>query len=101
MLVSALAHRQGIDSITAAPPMLASFGSGGVEGVQIPEQPGYRPEFVAKLKELGVKFVETLTATVRGMRGTLAAVAIDSGSGRRSAAHQPMVMVYNESSITD
>jgi hypothetical protein len=38
---------------------------------------------------------ETPTATVAGLRGTLAAVSIDPKTGKRTAVDQPGIYVFN------
>ena len=55
----------------------------------------YSAEFIAKLKSSGVNVNELAAATAAGLRGTLAAVAIDPKTGKRIAVNQPGVMVFN------
>jgi hypothetical protein len=63
--------------------------------VSIP-QGAYGPDFIAKLKARGLKVTEMPAKTVVGQRGTLAAVTIDPKTGKRTAANQPGVMVFND-----
>ena len=69
------------------------IGAGPVP-VSIP-QGAYGPDFIAKLKALGLNLTEIPAADAATRRGTLAAVAIDPKTGRRTAVNQPGVMVYN------
>jgi hypothetical protein len=62
--------------------------------VSIP-QGVYEPDFVAKLKALGLDVSEIPAAEAATRRGTLAAVAIDPKTGQRTAVNQPGVMVFN------
>jgi gamma-glutamyltranspeptidase/glutathione hydrolase len=93
VLVGVLGQHQDLQTVMAQPPLLVSFGqaSGGVPV----EQGVFSPELLAKLKASGMTIDETSQAMTGGLRGTLAAVAIDPVTGRRSAADQPGVMVFN------
>ncbi len=100
VLVGVLGQHQDLKTVMAEPPLLANFNLGTVEtapGARTVSVPAgaYDPAFVAKLKALGLNITETPAATAAGLRGTLAAVAIDPKTGRRSAANQPGVMVFN------
>jgi hypothetical protein len=55
----------------------------------------YSPEFVTKLKALGLVLEEMPSASVSGLRGTLAAVSIDPKTGKRTAVDQPGLFVFN------
>jgi len=101
VLVGVLGQHQDLATVMEKPPLLANFNLTGVEQapaarpVSIP-QGAYDPAFVAGLKARGLNITETPTARAAGLRGTLAAVAIDPKTGKRSAADQPGVMVYND-----
>jgi hypothetical protein len=58
-------------------------------------QGAYSPELLAQLKDAHVNVSEVPVATAGGLRGTLAAIAIDPKTGKRTAANQPGVMVFN------
>ncbi len=100
VLVGVLGQHQDLRTVMAAPPLLANFNLSGADQppaarpVSIPAG-AYDPAYVAKLKALGLNITETPEATARGLRGTLAAVAIDPKTGVRTAADQPGVMVFN------
>jgi gamma-glutamyltranspeptidase/glutathione hydrolase len=95
VLVGVLGQHQDLQTVMAAPPLLVSFGQASPDhGVPV-EQEAYAPAFITKLKAMGITIDETSPATTAGLRGTLAAVAIDPASGTRSAADQPGVMVFN------
>jgi gamma-glutamyltranspeptidase len=100
VLLSVLGKRQGLATVMAAPPLLSEidFESGtksaAQETVAIPKG-AYGTAFIAKLKSSGVKVNEVPAATAAGLRGTLAAVAIDAQTGKRKAVNQPGVMVFN------
>jgi hypothetical protein len=83
----------------AAPPLLASFDTldtskASTQSASIPKD-AYAPDFVAKLKALGLQVTEVPTATAAGLRGTLAAVAIDPKTGKRTAVEYPGVLVFD------
>ena len=99
VLLGYLGQRQDLPTLMAAPAVMANLDFG-----QLNQVPGERPvglvagaysaEFVATLKERKLPVTEVPTATAAGLRGTLAAVAIDA-SGRKSAINQPGVLVFN------
>ncbi len=100
VLVGVLAQHQDLPTLMAAPPLLANLDFGNVS--QAPaERPvavvqgAYPEEFIAHLKALNLKVKETPATTAAGLRGTLAAIAIDPQTGRRVAVDQPGVMVFN------
>jgi gamma-glutamyltranspeptidase/glutathione hydrolase len=99
VLLGALGQGQNLASLMAAPAVLATFDASGVgnnfsdQTVSVP-QGAYSADFLTQLKARGVKVVEIPGATVEAMRGTLAAVAIDPKTGKRSAVNQPGVMVF-------
>jgi gamma-glutamyltranspeptidase/glutathione hydrolase len=101
VLTGVLAQKQTLQTMMHAPPLLShlDFSAGqqtlGEIPVSIP-QGVYAPEFLEKVKAAAIKTEEVPTATATGLRGTLAAVAIDPTTGRRTAADQPGVMVFNE-----
>jgi gamma-glutamyltranspeptidase/glutathione hydrolase len=100
ILVGVLGQHQDLATLMAAPPLLANLDFGSVD-----QPPAARPvavvkgaypeEFVTQLKALHMNITETSVATAAGLRGTLAAIAIDPKTGRRMAADQPGVMVFN------
>jgi gamma-glutamyltranspeptidase/glutathione hydrolase len=101
VLVGVLGQHQDLAALMAAPPLLSTFDMSGVQRapseqvVSIP-QGAYSPEYVGKLKSLGLNLAEVPAATAGALRGTLAAVSIDPHTGRRSAVNQPGIMVFNE-----
>jgi gamma-glutamyltranspeptidase/glutathione hydrolase len=92
VLLGVLGQHQNLATVMAAPPLLATFDTSGV--VSIPEG-AYGPDFIAKLKALGVNLTKMPGKTVAGLRGTLAAVVIDASTGKRTAVNQPGLMVFN------
>lgn len=100
VLLSLLGQHQALATVMAAPPLLGTFDLSGVDKamsqqpVPIP-QGAYGPDFIAKLKALGLNLTETPAVTVRIQRGTLAAVAINPRTGKRTAVNQPALMVFN------
>jgi len=94
-----LGQHQSLATVMAAPPLLATLDAGdwnrplSQRAVSIP-QGAYGPDFMAKLKPLGLKLVEIPAATAGAVRGTLAAVAIDPKTGKRTGVNQPGVMVF-------
>jgi hypothetical protein len=50
---------------------------------------------MAKLRAAGMMMDDVAPALADALRGTLAAIEIDPVTGRRSAANQPGVMVFN------
>ena len=101
VLLGVLGQHQDLATIMGAPPLLSAFdmNSGdkpaSQQVVSIP-QGAYSPEFIGKLKALGLNLIELPTASSGALRGTLAAVAIDPKTGKRIAVDQPGVMVFNE-----
>ena len=100
VLLGVLGQHQVLPTVMAAPPLLVTFDFSGadkiasLQPVKIP-QGAYGPDFIAKLKALGVNLTEISAADVPILRGTLAAVAIDPKTGKRTAANQPGIMVFN------
>jgi hypothetical protein len=68
--------------------------SGPPERASIPKG-AYSSELVAKLKARGWNVTEVPAATAGGLRGTLAVVAIDPKTGKRTAVNEPGVMVFS------
>ncbi len=101
VLVGVLGQHQDLKTVMAEPPLLINFNLSGTDQapserpVQVP-QGAYDAAFEAKLKALGLNITETPAAMAAGLRGTLAAVAIDPKTGARSGANQPGVMVFND-----
>jgi gamma-glutamyltranspeptidase/glutathione hydrolase len=100
VLVGILGQHQDLATLMAQPPLLLNLDFGSID--QPPSarpaplvQGAYSPEFIAQLKAVHVNVTEVPVATAGGLRGTLAAIAIDPKTGRRTAVDQPGVMVYN------
>jgi gamma-glutamyltranspeptidase/glutathione hydrolase len=100
VLLGVLGQHQDLATVMAAPPLLALNDFSAVDKIASPvpvsiPQGAYGPDFIAKLKALGLNLTEIPAADAATRRGTLAAVAIDPKTGRRTAVNQPGVMVYN------
>jgi hypothetical protein len=85
----------------AAPPLLAmnDYSANDKPASQAPvsiPQGAYGPDFIAKLRALGLNIIEIPAADAVTRRGTLAAVAIDPKTGKRTAVDQPGLMVFGE-----
>jgi gamma-glutamyltranspeptidase/glutathione hydrolase len=99
-LLGVLGQHQDLATVMASPPLLMTIDMSGIEKpawektVSIP-QGAYSPDFIGKLKAMGLNLVEVPAVTAAALRGTLAAVAIDPKTGTRSAVDQPGVMVFN------
>ena len=101
VLLGVLGQKQSLETVMAEPPLLAhlDFSAGRQTVAAIPvsiPQGAYAADFLARIKAAGVNIQELPTATAGGLRGTLAAVAIDPQTGRRTAVDEPGVMVFNE-----
>jgi gamma-glutamyltranspeptidase/glutathione hydrolase len=100
ILLGLLGQHQDLSTIMAAPPLLAmndisaTDKSASQAPVSIP-QGAYRSDFIEKLKMMGLNIVEIPTTEAGSRRGTVAAVAIDPKSGKRTAVDQPGVIVFN------
>jgi gamma-glutamyltranspeptidase/glutathione hydrolase len=100
VLLGVLGQHQNLATVMAAPPLFAMTDFGAVDKimsqwpVSIP-QGVYGPDFIARLKALGLNLSEIPAADAAALRGTLAAVAIDPKTGQRTAVNQPGVMVFN------
>jgi len=100
VLLCVLGQRQDLATTMAAPPLLATLDAGrpekplSLQPLVIP-QGAYGPDFTARLKTLGLPVTEMSDALAARMRGTLAAVAIDPKTHKRTAAAQPGVIVFN------
>ena len=100
VLLGVLGQHQSLKTVMAEPPLLAQIDFGTVEIA-----PGSRPasivegayadDFIAKLKAKNVNVAPMPAQSAAGLRGTLAAIAIDPNTGERSAVNQPGVMVFN------
>jgi hypothetical protein len=55
----------------------------------------YTREFIARLKALGMNVAPVNSKIATARRGTLAAVVIDLGIGKRIAVNQPKLIVFN------
>jgi gamma-glutamyltranspeptidase / glutathione hydrolase len=100
VLVGILGQHQDLATLMAQPALLANLDFGNVDQAPAARsvplvQGAYSAEFIAQLKTAHVNVTEVPVATAAGLRGTLAAIAIDPKSGRRTAADQPDVMVFN------
>lgn len=101
VLLGILGQHQDLATVMAAPPLLANLDFGNVD--QAPAlrpvplvQGAYSAEFLAQVKALHINVNEVPVATAAGLRGTLAAIALDPKTGKRSAANQPGMMVFSE-----
>jgi gamma-glutamyltranspeptidase/glutathione hydrolase len=100
VLLGVLGQHQDLATIMAEPPLLQNFDISGVDKV-LSQQPvsipqgAYTPDFFARLKALGLNLTEMPATTASGLRGTLAAVAIDPKTGERTAVNRPNIMVFN------
>jgi hypothetical protein len=84
----------------AKPPLLANLDFGNTDKSPAARavplvQGAYLPELMTQLKDAHVNISEVPAATAAGLRGTLAAIAIDPKTGKRTSANQPGVMVFN------
>lgn len=99
VLLGILGQHQDLGTIMAAPPLLsmndvsAAGRSASLAPISVP-QGAYRADYVEKLNLMGLNIVEIPTAEAASRRGTIAAVAIDPKSGKRTAVEQPGVMVF-------
>ena len=101
VLLGVLGQHQDIATVMSEPPLLLTFDPGADltssrQSVSIPKGV-YGEDFIAKVKALGMEVTEITVATSAGLRGTLAAIAIDPKTGKRTAINQPGVMVFNGS----
>ena len=85
----------------AAPPLLAEIGFDSAEPLGAPVRVSiphgaYGAELIAKLKALGANVTEVPVEVADGLRGTLATVAIDPKTGKRTTVELPGVMVFGE-----
>lgn len=99
VLLGVLGQHQDLATVMATPPLLAmnDFSAADTMASQAPvsiPQGAYDAGFVAKLKVMGLKIVEVPSAEAASRRGTLAAVAIDPKTGKRTVVEQPGVMVF-------
>ncbi len=100
VLLGVLGQHQDLATLMHAPPLLTNLSMSVTERpawqLPVPIPPGaYSADFIAKLKALGLDLDELPTATVAGLRGTLAAVSIDPQTGKRTAVDQPGIYVFN------
>jgi len=101
VLLGVIGQKQTLQTVMAQPALLAhlDFSAGSQSLADIPvsiPQGAYTADFLAGVKAAAVNIQEVPAATADGLRGTLAAVAIDAHTGRRTAVDQPRVMVFNE-----
>ena len=96
-LVGILGQHQDLVTVMAKPPLMTNFQFDGPLSKRpiTLVQGAYGADVLARLKHDGLTISEAPTATADGLRGTLAAVAIDPRTGERLATNQPGVMVHN------
>ncbi len=98
-ILGVLGQHESLATLMAAPPLLTmndavAFNRPLAEApISIPGG-AYPADWVAKVKKLGLKLTEKTRTEVSTLRGTVAAIAIDPATGKRSAADQPGVMVF-------
>jgi len=100
VLLGVLGQHQDLKTVMAAPPLLAHLDFGNIDEALASRsvslvKDAYSADFATQLKASKVNVVEVPSATVSGLRGTLAAIAIDPITARRSAINQSGVMVFN------
>jgi gamma-glutamyltranspeptidase / glutathione hydrolase len=100
VLLGVLGQHQDLATLMSAPPLLSNLSMSAIATpvwqIPAPIPPGiYSPDFIAKLKALGLVLDELSPATVAGLCGTLAAVSIDPKTGKRTVVDQPGVMVFS------
>jgi gamma-glutamyltranspeptidase / glutathione hydrolase len=100
VLLGVLGQQQDLETVMAAPPLLVSYDTFDRNKATTQQavsivQDGYDPDFVTKLKALGLQLTEIPFSTALGVRGTLAAVAIDPKTGKRAAVEYPGVLVFD------
>jgi gamma-glutamyltranspeptidase/glutathione hydrolase len=100
VLFSLLGQHLPLPTVMAAPPVLAAFKLSAADEiaghVPVPVPEGaYGPDFLARLRAEGLTLSATPAGDVQTLRGTLAVVAIDPATGRKSAVNEPGVMVFN------
>ena len=95
-----LGQGQKLSEVMAQPPLLSAIDLGGE--VTLPGQGSimvpkgrYDEAFLAKLNAAGLNVAEIDPAVAQGLRGTVTAVEIDAKTGRREAANQSGVSVFN------
>ena len=101
VLLGVLGQHQDLATLMAAPPLLAmnDYSANDKPASQAPvsiPQGAYGQDFIAKLRALGLNIIEIPAADAVTRRGTLAAVAIDPKTGKRTAVDQPGLMVFGE-----
>jgi len=98
-IVSTIGQRRELAAVAAAPPLLISVDPKSYalpfaqRSVTVPAG-AYDAAFLDKLRASGMNVVELPAATVSGVRGTLALVAIDPRTGARTTPEVPGVMVF-------
>jgi gamma-glutamyltranspeptidase/glutathione hydrolase len=101
VLLGVLGQHQDLKTVMAAPALLAHLDVTSQDQplAAIPvsvAQGAYSADFLHSLEAQRIPVTEVPVATAAALRGTLAAVALDPQTGRRTAVNQPGVMVYNE-----
>lgn len=97
IVVSAIAQRQALNDIAAAPALLInpdpqSYALPLSQRAVLLPQGGFDPAIVAKLKAAGVSTVDVPAATVAAIRGTVALIGFEGA--RKSVPEVPGVMVF-------
>ena len=100
VILGVLGQHQDLATLMQAPPLLQNLGLSviGTPAWQLPvpiPADAYSPEFIGKLKALGLTLSEMPPTSAAGLRGTLAAVSIDPVTGKRTAVEQPGIYVFN------
>ncbi|MCW3051843.1 MAG: hypothetical protein JWN14_1013 [Chthonomonadales bacterium] len=101
VLIGILGQQQDLATVMSAPPLLSTFDRSTADKiasqqpVSIP-QGAYSTDFTAKLKAIGVNLTEVPPAVAVALRGTLAVVAINAKTGKRTALNKPGIMVFSE-----
>lgn len=97
MLVSVLGQHQDLAGVMAAPPLLSNVGP----GAWAPQPPAlvpagaYERAFLDQARRLGIRIQEVPVPEASNERGTLAVVAIDPKTGRRTGVDSSGIMIFN------
>ncbi len=101
VLLGVLGRHQDLATVLAssASTLLAEIGFDSAEPIGAPvrisiPRGAYGAELIAKLKELGANVTEVPVEVATGLRGTLATLAIDPKTGKRTTVELPGVMVF-------
>lgn len=100
VLFGILGQHQPLGTVLRAPPLLLNVGVSVIERpawqlpVPIPKD-AYSPDFIARLRKMGMTLDEIAPERISSLRGTLAAVSLDPATGQRSAVNEPSLFVFN------